>query len=113
MRTPVHFVFGPGAHEWATRAQAARPDWAVLQSNGCPCCSGRVVLQVTLARLLRERRPGRVLLVTAAGTHADAAVATLREAPLAAYLIEGRALCLPRDAAVSAEILQGAEVAGA
>ncbi|MDA0225118.1 MAG: hypothetical protein O2975_03280 [Proteobacteria bacterium] len=112
MRTPVHFVSGPGAREWAARAQAARPDWAVLTSNGCPCCTGRVVLQVTLARILRAQRPSRILVVTAVETHARAALATLREPPLAAYIIGGRALCLPQDSAVLPGDLEGAERAG-
>lgn len=108
MRTPVHFVTGDGAREWAATALANRPGWAVCQSAGCPCCVGRVMLQVTLARLLREQRPERVLVVALAHTHEDAALAMLREPPLGDYVIEGRPIRLPQDAALAPEALDRA-----
>lgn len=106
MRTPVHFVTGEGAREWATEVQANRPGWAVCLSAGCPCCTGRVVLQVTLARLLREQRPSRVLVVAVAQTHDDTALAMLREPPLGVYLMEGRPIRLPRDSTLAPEALE-------
>lgn len=106
MRTPVHFVTGQGAREWAARAHATRPGWAVCQSVGCPCCAGRVVLQVTLARLLREHRPDRVLVVALAQAHEDAALAMLREPPLGDYVMQGRPIRLPQDSALAPEALE-------
>jgi hypothetical protein len=36
---------------------------------GCPCCTGRVALRVTLGRTLRSRRPDAILLLTAHAGH--------------------------------------------
>jgi hypothetical protein len=36
---------------------------------GCPCCTGLVVLRVTLGRTLRTTRPGNLLLLLAQADH--------------------------------------------
>lgn len=36
---------------------------------GCPCCTGLVVLRVTLGRTLRTKRPGNLLLLLARADH--------------------------------------------
>jgi hypothetical protein len=36
---------------------------------GCPCCTGLVVLRVTLGRTLRKMRPGHLLLLPARADH--------------------------------------------
>ena len=36
--------------------------WAVLRSGACPCCVGKIQLQVDLVRLIREARPPGVFI---------------------------------------------------
>jgi hypothetical protein len=52
-------------------------------SGGCPCCIGRVTLQVTLVKLLRESRPRRLFIELAGNDHLRRTVAALAEGRLA------------------------------
>lgn len=57
--------------------------WVRLATRGCPCCSGRVEMQVALARLIRERRPRGVVIELADASHLSALRRALAEWPLA------------------------------
>ena len=74
-RVPVKVASGPPPE-----------GWIVLRTRGCPCCVGRVEMQVELARLIRERRPPGVLIELADAGHRASLLAALAEAPLAQSL---------------------------
>ena len=60
--------------------------WTALRTRGCPCCVGRVELQVELARLIRVQRPQGVLIEMADASHQPALLRALAELPLAQYV---------------------------
>jgi hypothetical protein len=60
--------------------------WAALKPRNCPCCVGRVELQVELARVIREQRPRGVLIELADASHLPALRRALAEWPLAQYV---------------------------
>jgi DNA-binding NarL/FixJ family response regulator len=60
--------------------------WAALRPRSCPCCVGRVQMQVELARLLRERRPRGVLIELADASHLPAVRRALAAWPLSDYV---------------------------
>jgi len=60
--------------------------WVALSTRGCPCCVGRVELQVELARLIRVQRPRGVLIEMADASHRPALLRALAELPLAQYV---------------------------
>lgn len=106
---PVHVVTGaPGAQlaGLIARLRAARADWAVLEPLACPCCVGRVELQVGLVRLLRVHRPARVLVRLIDPAHQAAFERVLREWPLQQHVVPARAIHLPEDAALTPEALE-------
>lgn len=108
-RVTVHVVIGTEralASVLIGRCVAARPDWAALELLACPCCSGRAELQVRLARLLRERHPARVLIGVVEPSHWTALGRVLTSWPLSQYVVPGRALNVPEDAALTAEGLE-------
>jgi hypothetical protein len=76
-RVPVRLAVG---------AAEAPPGWAVLRPGACPCCVGRVQLQVALARLIREARPRGVLIEMRAADHLPAMRRALGEWPLSDYV---------------------------
>lgn len=108
-RVPVHLVTG-GARTLGralmTRCAAARADWEMLELSSCPCCTGRAELQVKLVRLLRERHPARVLVGFVEPEHQAAFERVLTSWPLAQYVVPGRALSAPEDAALGPEALE-------
>jgi len=114
-RIPVHIVTGaPGSGKSALIARlcAERDDWLGLVnlpsstagpnlrllSAGCPCCTGKVVLQVTLARALRATGARRGFVELGDAGHVDGLQRALCESPLALTLVVSRAISLPRDA---------------
>ena len=103
----MHIVTGaPGAaRALIERLLAARAGWATLAPAGCPCCSGRVETQIALARLLRERKPGRVLLELKDEQHLAGIRRALAEWPLARYVEPGRVITLPQDSEIAPEAL--------
>jgi len=107
-RAVVHVVSGAERAErraWITRSLAARPGWVAFTPRACPCCLGRVEAQVLLARLLRERRPARVLLELGDAQHLAPLQRVLDEWPLAQYVEWGRVIRLPDDELLSLESL--------
>lgn len=106
-RTPVHIVTGApsAARALVERLLAARQGWAKLAPVGCPCCTGRVETQIALARLLRDARPGRVLLELADVRHLSGLQRVLSEWPLARYVESGRVISVPRDCEMTPEAL--------
>jgi hypothetical protein len=60
--------------------------WVALRSRHCPCCVGRVELQIELARMIREQRPQGVLIELADAAHQPALRWALAEWPLAQYV---------------------------
>jgi hypothetical protein len=124
MRIPVHVVSGPpGAARGALIARLCteRPDWLGLVetippgatsnvralSAGCPCCIGRVVLQITLARALRESRAVRAFVELADQEHATGLERVLGESPLGLSVVRSRPIALPADAELTAAHLAG------
>ena len=108
-RVPVHICVGTErgtAHALLTRLFASRPGWAMLELQSCPCCTGRVELQVRLARLLRERSPQRVLIGYVEPSHQATLERALTNWPLAQYVSAARTLSVPRDANLTAEALE-------
>lgn len=67
-------------------AAALPPGWAALRPQACPCCVGRVALQVELARLLREQSPRGVQIELGEAGHLGALRRALGEWPLAQYV---------------------------
>jgi hypothetical protein len=76
-RVPVRLVVG---------AAAAPEGWVELRTRACPCCVGRVQMQVELARLIREERPRGVLIELAEASHLPALRRALAEWPLSSYV---------------------------
>ena len=74
-RVPVRVATGPPPQ-----------GWVALRTRACPCCVGRVELQVELARLIRAQRPQGVLVELADATHRPALLRALAEWPLAQYV---------------------------
>ncbi len=114
MRVPVHIVAGTGGSDKSAliaRLCAQRPDWLGLVETmpagapanvrllaaGCPCCVGKIVLQVVLARALREARPVRAFVELPDVTHAASLERALTEAPLGRSIARGRPIVLPKD----------------
>lgn len=118
-RIPVHVVTGvPAAGKSAlvARLARARPDWLGLVNSlpadsvanlkplsaSCPCCVGRVVLQVSLVRALRETGATRAFVELADAQHAANLARLLGELPFSLSVEAGRTIILPRDAGISA-----------
>jgi len=114
-RIPVHIVSGgPGSGKSALVARLCteRREWLGLVNllpptagenvkplpAGCPCCTGRVVLQVSLARALRATRAARVLVELPDSTHALTLERLLGELPFSLSVASARQVVLPRDA---------------
>jgi hypothetical protein len=95
-RVPVHPVCGPPEARAAWLARI-KEGGAVLSARSCPCCVGRVEMQIGLARLLRERRPERIFVDLRDATHLATFEKVLSEWPLAQYVAAGRAIRLPQD----------------
>ncbi|MGH8688717.1 MAG: hypothetical protein ACREU5_02030 [Burkholderiales bacterium] len=65
---------------------ASPAGWHVLRPRACPCCVGRVQLQVELVRLLRAGRPEGIVVELPDAAHADNVARALSEAPLCDYV---------------------------
>ncbi len=115
-RIPVHIVTGPPGPEagaFIARRCAERTDWLGLVArarhlpetpnlkslaSGCPCCTGKIVLQVTLARALRETRAVRAFVELGESTHQAGLTRALEEPPLGLSVASARPVRLPEEA---------------
>lgn len=59
---------------------------------GCPCCTGNLIMRVTLNRILRQR-PARLYISLAATDHQDQIRRFIRQAPYDALLTITEDLC--------------------
>jgi hypothetical protein len=69
------------------RAPEAPQGWTVLRSGACPCCVGRVQMQVELVRVVREERPPGVLIEVSASGHRHALRRALAEWPFSDHVV--------------------------
>jgi hypothetical protein len=121
---PVHIVTGaPGSGKSAlvSRLCSERVDWLGLVntlpvaggaglrrlSAGCPCCTGKVVLQVSLARGLRESRARRAFVEVGDPEHALSLEKLLGELPLSLSVTCARRITLPAEAGLRAVEFEG------
>lgn len=58
----------------------------VLAIAGCACCTGQLVLQVTLARLIRRRAHARIVVLARGGEHLARTRAAMADARYAGRL---------------------------
>lgn len=121
-RIPVHVVTGaPEAGAFIERMCAAKADWAGLvqrapalpgnlraAQSGCPCCTGRVAMQISLARLLRETGARRAFVELPDAGHAIAFARVLAEPPLGQAVAAARQITLPGDDRLTPEDLESA-----
>ncbi len=122
-RVPLHVVTGPlrsGKSVFIARMVGARKLWLGLENSrsrashpmlrplplGCPCCTARVALQVTLARALRETRAERVFIELVDSAHLSTLCKVLDERPLARYVERARDIRLPEHASLAPEALE-------
>ena len=112
-------VDGAGAGGMIARLCAGKSGWVGLVSTtppiplsnvraiaaGCPCCTGKVVLQISLARALRETRAERAFVEVSA-SHADSLERVLAEPPLCLSVTAARRISLPKDARLIAADLE-------
>lgn len=77
-RVPVLLVAGPPG--------GTPQGWVALRPTACPCCVGRVALQVELARLIRDKRPNGVVIELADPAHLPTMRRALGEWPLSEAL---------------------------
>lgn len=107
---------GTGKRRFIVALAAARPPaerWAVLSNdtaspgisaddpslvfaavNGCACCTGRVMLQTAIVRLLRDTRPARLLIEVSAAADPAAMERTLHDSSLARAVDVQLRLCI-------------------
>jgi hypothetical protein len=78
-RIPVRVVAGPHS--------AAPPGWVALRPTACPCCVGRVALQVELVRVIREQQPPGVVIEVPDPAHVPALRRALGEWPLSGKVV--------------------------
>lgn len=110
----MHIVTGhPGEARTSLIARlcAEREDWLGLVCSplpaetpnlkrmmaGCPCCTGRVVMQVSLARALRQTRARRIFVELVDATHFDSLAKGLAEFPSGTAVRNARPLFVPQD----------------
>ncbi len=118
-RVPAWLVTGAagaGKSRFIRALAAARPPverWAVLHNDsdvlglsadnaslvraavsGCACCTGQVMLQTAIVRLLRKARPARLLIEVSAAAEPAALERTLRDAALARAVDVQLRLCI-------------------
>jgi hypothetical protein len=97
-RIPVHAVSGAASGAIADRVELEPRSLGLVRMRtrelpnllplppGCPCCTGRVALEISLARHVRERRPERIYIEIAEPLHAAQLAAVLAREPLCRYL---------------------------
>lgn len=111
MKIPVHAIVGPPDMRQAWLRNRAADD-AVLSPATCPCCAGRVEIQITMARMVRERRPRRIFVEFANEEHLGAFGRALNQWPLSQYVEPAPPVRLPEDRLLSPAHLSNREGAG-
>ena len=83
----------PPQERWAVIAEGGvalpafdRSSVVIAQIGGCACCTGALVLRVTLTRLLRQGPWHRVVILAGAAARPQALAEQLRAAPFAGLL---------------------------
>ncbi len=79
-------------------------------AGGCICCSAGLTMQVTLARLLREKKPDRLIIEPTGLGHPAGIIDSLRKTPLANDIELRSTLCLVDPREFSEERVQRSEV---
>ena len=119
MPIPVHIVTGAsnsGKSTLIARLCHERKDWLGLVdrlpaqalsnlrplSAGCPCCIGKVVLQITLVRALRETRAVRAFVELADAGHVTSLEGVLGGESLGRAVLRSSPIFLPRDCELQA-----------
>ena len=117
-RVPVHIVSGApasGKSALIGRLVEQRSDWLGLVnalpsretdnlkrlSGGCPCCIGKLVLQMALVRGLRATNATRALIEFSNGAHVATFERLLGDPPLSRSVVLARTIVLPEDAGMS------------
>ena len=108
-RIPVHAVSGAAGGAIADRIEREPRSLGLVRVRlrelpnllplppGCPCCTGRVALEISLARHVRERRPARIYIEIGDPLHAAQLAAVLAREPLCRYLEDaGEAFLAPQ-----------------
>lgn len=121
-RIPVHVVTGAarsGKSALIVRLCHQNGNWVGLVNAlpspgpnlrsiaaGCPCCTGKVVLQVSLARALRETGAVRAFVELPDPAHAETLKRVLGEPPLSLSVAIARSILLPGDSRLLAADLE-------
>jgi len=97
-RIPVHAVGGAASRAIADRVRREPRSLGLVRLRsrelpnlvplppGCPCCTGRVALEISLARHVRAHRPERIYIEVPDPSHAAELAAVLAREPLSRYL---------------------------
>ncbi|MEO7403120.1 MAG: GTP-binding protein, partial [Burkholderiales bacterium] len=85
VEVPTTIIVGGTAAERGAAIERLRLERAATEPAtvfgapaGCLCCVGLVTFRVALTRLLREERPGRLIIELDGSDHADRTLAMLR-----------------------------------
>lgn len=97
-RIPVHAVCGAASRAIAERVGLEPRSLGLVRVRsrelpnllplppGCPCCTGRVALEISLARHVRAYRPERIYIEVPDPSHGKELAAVLAREPLSRYL---------------------------
>ena len=97
-RIPVYRIAAPSGNAIADRMEREPRSLGLVRRRtrelpnllplpaGCPCCTGRVALEIALARHVRERRPERIYIEVPDPAHAPQLAAVIARGPLSRYL---------------------------
>lgn len=105
-RIPVHVVGGAGGRAIADQVEREPRSLGLVRVRsrdlpnllllppGCPCCTGRVALEIFLARHVRAHRPQRIYIELQDASHAVELAKVLAREPLSRYLRDAGAASL-------------------
>jgi len=81
-------------NDFGTARIDAHEKVVLREVSDCMCCTGRVTLSIGLVRLLRETRPGRLLIEASSAARPDALLAVLREDGITAAIDLRASVCV-------------------